>query len=65
MAGDAPQGRGSRGVRSLPPAGQLHCSHLGNGRTGAIAENKRLEHKLRNLQKTRAELAKLRKRVGV
>ena len=37
----------------------------GTGRTVAIAENERLQQKLRKLQKTRAGRAKLRERVAV
>ena len=41
------------------------AARAGNGRTVAIAENERLQHKLRKLQKTRTGRAKLRERVGV
>ncbi len=37
----------------------------GSGRTVAIAENERLQHRLRKLQKTRTGRARLRERVGV
>ena len=41
------------------------AARAGNGRTVAIAENERLQHGLRKLQKTRTGRAKLRERVGV
>jgi hypothetical protein len=41
------------------------AASAGSGRTVAIAENERLQHKLRKLQKTRTGRAKLRERVGV
>jgi len=41
------------------------AASAGSGRTVAIAENERLQHKLRKLQKTPAGRAKLRERVAV
>jgi len=41
------------------------AASAGNGRTVAIAENERLQHRLRKLQKTRAGRARLRERVSV
>jgi DDE family transposase/transposase-like protein DUF772 len=46
---------------------RAHCTaaSAGTGRTVAIAENERLQHRLRKLQKTRTGRAKLRERVAV
>ena len=41
------------------------AARAGSGRTVAIAENERLQHRLRKLQRTRTGRAKLRERVGV
>jgi hypothetical protein len=41
------------------------AASAGTGRTVTIAENERLQHRLRKLQKTRAGRAKLRERVAV
>jgi len=45
--------------------GNCTAASPGTGRTVAIAENERLQQKLRKLQKTRAGRAKLRERVAV
>jgi hypothetical protein len=46
---------------------RMNCTAAaaGSGRTVAIAENERLQHKLRKLQRTRAGREKLRERVSV
>jgi Transposase DDE domain len=60
-------------VTEFDPEACDHCTvrakctaaSAGSGRTVAIAENERLQHRLRKLQKSRTGRAKLRERVGV
>jgi hypothetical protein len=59
--------------RRVHPEARDHCrlranctaASAGTGRTVAIAENERLQHRLRKLQKTRSGPTKLRERVAV